>query len=103
MQKKLEVLKLNEHEFFRFMREKHPIFFNSNIFLRDIQYSIFTYFDLKGEMLKYSESEKLALLFTEYLMDENKLVKLSNNAWRVDFTMNDFVQTENTNESEVVS
>jgi hypothetical protein len=67
------------------MKEKFPIFFNSNIFLRDLLYAIKSYFERKDKVLSYSQSEKLALEFAEYLEKSNEIKKVGNNAWKVNF------------------
>lgn len=81
----LNELKSNEEIFFRFMREKYPLFFNSNIFFRDIQYSIITYFKLKNHPVKYQEAEKLTNDFVEFLEESEKLIFMSKNTWKVNF------------------
>lgn len=103
METKLNQLLANEDEFFRFMREKYPIHFNSNIFLRDIQYAVFTYFNLKGEKIKTPQAEELAILFTKSLEEKGKLVMLSHNTWKVNFIVEDFVKKEELRETEEVS
>ncbi len=95
MEKLLNQLLSNQQEFFRFMKEKYPIFFNSNIFLRDIQYGVYTYFDMKGNKLKYFDAENIAVKFMENLENENKLIKLSHNTWKVNFSIDEFVKLEN--------
>ncbi|MEW6508977.1 MAG: hypothetical protein AB1432_14690 [Bacteroidota bacterium] len=75
----------NKEIFFRFMKEKYPIFFNSNIFLRDLLYSIKSYFERKDKFLTYAQCEKLALDYISYLENSNDLKKVGNNAWKVNF------------------
>jgi hypothetical protein len=67
------------------MKEKYRVFENSNIFLRDLQYAIKSYYEKKGKKLKYSQAEKLAIDFTTQLSKENQLKKISQNAWKVNF------------------
>jgi hypothetical protein len=67
------------------MKEKYPIFFNSNIFLRDILYSIKSYFEIKDKFLTYAQCEKLALDYINYLENSYDLKKVGNNAWKVNF------------------
>ena len=81
----LNELKSNKEIFFNFMKEKFPIFFNSNIFLRDLLYAIKSYFERKDKILSYSQAEKLALEFAEYLEKSNEIKKVGNNAWKVNF------------------
>lgn len=81
----LDELKSNKEIFFNFMKEKFPIFFNSNIFLRDLLYAIRSYFERKEKFLSYSQAEKLALEFAEYLEKENEIKKVGKNTWKVNF------------------
>jgi len=79
----LEELKSNEKIFLTFLSEKYPLFYNSNLFLRDLQYAIHNYFKLKGAELRFSETEILAFEFAESLVKEGKLVPVNDSAWRV--------------------
>lgn len=87
----LEELINNQNIFFRFMKEKYPLFTNSNIFLRDLQYAIKSYFEKKNIKLSYTQSEKLTLDFINFLEEENKLKKVASNAWKVNFFLNNNV------------
>lgn len=80
---------LNEKEiFFKYMGEKYKVFFNSNIFLRDIQYAVRSYFENRGINLKYPEAEKYALELTDYMEKSNELTPVSNGTWKVNFHLN---------------
>ncbi len=83
----------NQKIFFKFMKEKYPLFKNSNIFLRDTQYAIRSYFEKKNIKLGYTESEKLTLEFINMLEKENKLKKISSNAWKVNFSLDNNVNS----------
>lgn len=50
------------YELFSYMREIHkPVFHNSNVFLRDLQYSIQDYFeDKEGKTIRDTEAQKMA-------------------------------------------
>ncbi|HET9136662.1 MAG TPA: hypothetical protein VFO76_08490 [Candidatus Kapabacteria bacterium] len=50
------------YELLSFMREQHrPVFHNSNIFLRDVQFAIQDYFeDRNGKTIRNDQAEKLA-------------------------------------------
>jgi len=86
---KLNHLVSNQEVVFEFLREKFPIFFNSNIFLRDIQYGIMTYFERKDIMISYPVAEELALKFTSTMESKEILKRLSANTWLVKFKFND--------------
>jgi hypothetical protein len=69
------------------MKEKYPVFKESNIFFRDIQYAIRNYYLKKGRKIDYQKSEKIASEFIEGLVKEGELKKISNNAWKVNFSL----------------
>ena len=79
----IEELKSNEKTFLTFLSEKYPFFYNSNLFLRDLQYAIHNYFKLKGDELGFSETEILAFKFAEYMVKKSKLVPVNDSTWRV--------------------
>ena len=83
----LQDLFTNKKIFFSFMKEKYPVFKESNIFFRDIQYAIRNYYLKKGKKIDYQKSEKIASEFIEGLVKEGELKKISNNAWKVNFSL----------------
>lgn len=90
----LEDLKQNKEIFFNFMKEKYPIFYNSNIFARDLQYAIKQYFEKKDIFITYPEAERLMKEFSKYLEDKGELLKLNFNSWRVNFFKPEVVEEE---------
>jgi hypothetical protein len=78
-----EMLKTNKEVFLNFMKEKYPVFNNSNIFLRDIQYGIMNFFEKRSISLSYKETEELSASFIGYLEAEGTIEKLSHNTWRM--------------------
>jgi len=84
----------NKLIFFNFMKEKYPVFFNSNIFFRDIQYAIKYYFKSKNIDLKYHEAEQICLEFINILINEGVLVKIDNKSFKVNFKQEDSVLEE---------
>lgn len=83
----LKELTSNRTIFFNFMKEKYRVFNNSNIFFRDIQYAVKSYFEKKNNRIKYSEAEKIAKEFIKQLESEGLLKKISENAWKVNFSL----------------
>lgn len=77
----------NYQDFFLFMKNKYPLFKDSNIFLRDLQYAIYEYFFNKSVQLKYEETEKLANNFAEKLLADEKIKKISQNTWKLNFSV----------------
>ena len=83
----LNDLTSNKSIFFKFMKEKYRLYLNSNIFFRDIQYAIKSYFEKKDVPIKYSQAEKVAYDFIKKLEDTGELKRMSNNAWKVNFSL----------------
>jgi uncharacterized membrane-anchored protein len=83
----LQDLFKNKKIFFSFMKEKYPVFKESNIFFRDVQYAIRNYYLKEGKKIDYQKSEKIASEFIEGLVKEGELKKISNNAWKVNFSL----------------
>ncbi|MCX6170833.1 MAG: hypothetical protein NTX65_15945 [Ignavibacteriales bacterium] len=79
-------LTANQTIFFSYMKEKYRVFNNSNIFFRDIQYAIKSFFEKKNKRISYSEAEKIAIEFTTQMENDKQLIKMSNNAWKVNFS-----------------
>lgn len=81
----LDELKNNQEMFFNFMKEKYHIYYNSNIFSRDLQYAIKQYFERKDNKITYPEAEDLMNRFSSYLEEKGDIQKLNVNSWRVNF------------------
>lgn len=89
--KHLDHLLANEEIFLNYMNERYPIFWNSNIFFRDVQYAVRDYFKIKDTKLSYTEAEKLASLFIDHLVTQGKLLKIDFQTWKVNFHLNSAV------------
>lgn len=90
---------MNEKEIFlKYMKEKYKIFLNSNIFLRDIQYAIKSFFEKKDIKISYAEAETLMQEFTKSLESSGELTKLSNNTWKVNFSLDEPAEEVETKE-----
>lgn len=90
----LNELQNNKTMFFSFMREKYPVYQNSNLFLRDLQYAIMSYFGKKDIKVKYGPAEKIALQFAEILVKQNELIHLDKFTWKVNFSLDPVVKEE---------
>lgn len=84
-------LSANRMMFFNFMKEKYPIFYNSNVFFRDIQYAIISYYQRKDIKIKPAESELIAEKFVNELEKSRELIKISTNSWKVNFFLENSV------------
>lgn len=90
----LEELKNNQEIFFNFMKEKYHIYYNSNIFARDLQYGIKQYFEKKDIKITYPFAEELMHDYTQYLEEQGDLTRLTVNSWRVNFFKPEIVSEE---------
>jgi len=81
----LEHLISNKQVFFNFMNENYTIFKDSNLFLRDLQYAIISYFEKKEHPVKYAEAEMLAINYIENLLSTNDLNKIDYKSWKINF------------------
>lgn len=83
---RFDLLMTEKEIFLKYMKEKYKIFNNSNIFLRDIQYAIKSFFEKKDIKITYDESEKLMYQLTSNMETSGELLKLSSNTWKVNFS-----------------
>ena len=91
----LNDLTSNKSIFFKFMKENYRLYLNSNIFFRDILYAIKSYFEKKDIRIKNSQAEKIAYDFINKLEGTGELKKMSENAWKVNFSLgNNVVQSD---------
>jgi len=67
------------------MKEKYPLFYNSNVFFRDIQYAIISSFQKKDIAVKRIEAEMVTKEFTTELERSGELIRISDNSWKVNF------------------
>jgi hypothetical protein len=88
----LEILKSNETSLLEFLKAKFPVFHNSNIFFRDIQYGIKSYFEKKDTKVSYQDAEKLADEMIKLFEENGVLIKINNQSWKVHYP--DFVTAE---------
>ncbi len=94
----LEHLISNKEVFFNFMKKKYPLFQQSNLFFRDMQYAIMSYFELKEKPLKYEEAELVAQNFIKKLVDNGELLKLDHKTWKVNFEVEEKQKAETVTE-----
>ncbi|MBM4172538.1 MAG: hypothetical protein FJ214_11770 [Ignavibacteria bacterium] len=87
----LSNLKSNYEIFLNFMKEKYPVFNNSNIFLRDVQYSLRNYFQKNLREMSNSEAEKIARDLTSFLEEKEVLKRISKNSWKVNYSFKNVV------------
>ena len=75
----------NKKVFFNYMKENYAIFQHSNIFFRDIQYALISYFEIKENPIKYGPAGKLATEFINNLVSTKELTPIDHKSWKVNF------------------
>lgn len=85
----LEDLKANKVSLFYYMKEKFPVFTNSNIFLRDIEYGIKGYYEKKDIKMSFRNMSLVAAEFVEFLESSGDLTPICRNTWRLDFMLDE--------------
>jgi len=81
----LEHLINNKKVFFNFMKEGYPLFRYSNIFFRDLQYAISSYFKMKERPISYAEASLIANDFIKNMVNSGELLQIDNKSWKVNF------------------
>jgi hypothetical protein len=78
----LQELINNKSNFFKYMSNTFPVYYKSNIFLRDVQFAIKNYFDSKKIKLSYTELENLSKELMADLVKNNEASPLvENQSW----------------------
>lgn len=90
----IEYLKENLETFLSYMKEKYPFFNNSNIFLRDIQYGVKHFYELKNEKLPYRNVEEISRELIKMLESKGILTKLNKNTWILNYSKPENVTIE---------
>ena len=81
----LEHLTTNKKVFFNFMNENYTIFQYSNLFIRDLQYAIMAYFEMKENPVKYAAAEVVANGFISNMVENNELQQIDHKSWKINF------------------
>lgn len=81
----LQHLVSNQKVFFNFMNENFKIVQHSNLFLRDLQYAIMSYFEMKENQLKYAEAETVAKKYIDHLLENNDFTQIDYKSWKINF------------------
>ncbi len=72
----------NKTQFFKYMSNTFPVYYKSDIFLRDVQFAIKNYFDSKKIKLSYTELENLSKELMANLVKNNEAKPLvENKSW----------------------
>lgn len=66
-----------------FFKSRFPLYHNSNVFFRDMQFTIDAFFELKGSKLGYTECEQITKHFFEHLLRQNMVIPVSVNGYKL--------------------
>ena len=86
-QDSLQKLIAEKDSFLNYFKSIFPVFHNSNIFFRDLQYAIQKYLVLKGDKVTYAQAEVYGRKFTKHLETESILTAISSNTWRLNYEL----------------
>jgi len=81
----LSLLKRDNVIFLNYMKAKFPLFHNSNLFFRDLQYGIKHFFEMKNMDITYPEAEKLATEFGSFLESIDILKRVNDQGWKLNY------------------
>jgi hypothetical protein len=73
----------NERDVLSYLKTRFPLFHESNIFFRDVQYGIQSMLREQGIRVSYTEAERLARDILERLERTSVLIRLDRQTWRV--------------------
>ena len=68
-----------------FLKSRFPLFDQSNVFFRDIQYGIQLFLERKGIRAGYPESERIAKEFVSALEREGVFVAMDRQSWKLNY------------------
>lgn len=72
-------------EVLAFLKGRFPLYHQSNVFFRDIQYGIQLFLERKGVKSSYPESEKIAREFALRLEKEGVFVPVDRQTWALNY------------------
>jgi hypothetical protein len=72
-------------EVLAFLKSRFPLYHQSNVFFRDIQYGIQLFLERKGIKARYPEAEQIAHEFVSALERERILVAVDRQSWALNY------------------
>jgi hypothetical protein len=72
-------------EVLAFLKSRFPLYHQSNVFFRDIQYGIQLFLDRKGIKSRYPQSERIAHEFVSTLEREGVLRGVDRQSWALNY------------------
>ncbi|MBA4250650.1 MAG: hypothetical protein C0425_10390 [Chlorobiaceae bacterium] len=100
-EQKFNLLISEEKSFLSFFKANFPLFHNSNLFLRDFQYSIKRFLELKGYKINFKEVDTLSKMYVIFFEGNGTFIKINHFTWKLNYT--DFITSPPLKQEEVVS
>ncbi|MEK6756558.1 MAG: hypothetical protein AABZ02_10455 [Bacteroidota bacterium] len=85
MNQKLKILADGTKEVLQYLKSKYQFIHLSNVFFRDLQYGLISYFEAKGMKLGYGESEVVTRRFIEILERSGILKPIKTGSWMLNY------------------
>ncbi len=86
-----ELIKNDYKVFLGFLKVKFPLFHNSNVFFRDLQFGIMSYLVRKGIKINNAQAESIAERMITFFEGEKIFTKIDKHSWRLNYP--EFVTT----------
>ncbi len=83
--KEIEFMKRNKIQFLEFLRSKFPIFHLSNVFYRDLRYSVKYYLLANGFRVSDMELEAVSNALIGQMVSDDILKPVSTGAWTLNY------------------
>lgn len=80
------LLKEESSYFLNFHKSVYPMFHNSNVFARDVEYSILRFLKLKGIAINERELKEVFTAVIEHLTNKDIFTEVSQGTWRLNYT-----------------
>jgi hypothetical protein len=102
MNRQLNYIINNQTEVLYFLKAHYPMYHNSNLFIRDIQFGLIRYYQQKGQRLKPCDAEKVARGFMDHLSRSNIARQLDQQTWLLNYSEFQATQVSKTQPAENV-
>jgi hypothetical protein len=75
----------NQTEVMHYLKSNYPLYHNSNLFLRDVQFGLIMFFRNKHYTLRNRDAEKVARGFLEHLGKQKIVHQLDHQTWLLNY------------------
>jgi hypothetical protein len=85
MNAQLEYAVNNRNEVLHFLKSHYPMYHESNLFLRDVQFGLIDFFRTKGMRLRNKDAEKVAHGFLDHLKKMKIVFQIDQQTWALNY------------------